>query len=92
MTFDYQYMTFGEKQQKCYCGAEKCRGFLGTSNNNSSTSNYLEHIWDVSDDEENSSSEEENSKMKSNERKRKKNNGDVDVYCFFIILINIIYF
>ena len=78
-------MTFGEKQQKCYCGAEKCRRFLGASNSNSNTSTYLDHIWDVSDesddddDDDESMSEEENSKTRSKQRKKKKNNGDVDV-------------
>ncbi len=33
LTFDYQFQTVGKKQQKCYCGSEKCRGFLGVSSN-----------------------------------------------------------
>ena len=37
LTFDYQFQTVGKKQQKCYCGSEKCRGFLGVSNNQSNS-------------------------------------------------------
>ncbi|XP_019853842.1 PREDICTED: histone-lysine N-methyltransferase SETD2-like isoform X2 [Amphimedon queenslandica] len=29
LTFDYQFQRFGESVQKCYCGSETCRGFLG---------------------------------------------------------------
>jgi hypothetical protein len=39
LTFDYQFQTFGKKQQKCYCGSEKCRGFLGASSSGSNNNN-----------------------------------------------------
>ena len=50
LTFDYQFQTVGKKQQKCYCGSEKCRGYLGASQSSQSTSN-LDHIWNTNSDE-----------------------------------------
>lgn len=32
LTFDYQFEFYGEPQ-KCYCGAEKCRGYIGSIKN-----------------------------------------------------------
>ncbi|XP_064647183.1 uncharacterized protein LOC135500005 isoform X2 [Lineus longissimus] len=29
ITFDYQFERYGKEAQKCYCGAENCRGFIG---------------------------------------------------------------
>lgn len=29
LTFDYQFERFGGKKQKCYCGEDNCRGYLG---------------------------------------------------------------
>ena len=29
LTFDYQFERMGQKKQKCHCGEENCRGFLG---------------------------------------------------------------
>ncbi len=29
ITFDYKYERYGQVAQKCYCGAENCRGWLG---------------------------------------------------------------
>ena len=29
LTFDYQFQRFGSDAQRCYCGALKCRGFIG---------------------------------------------------------------
>jgi len=29
LTFDYKFERFGVKKQKCYCGEENCRGYLG---------------------------------------------------------------
>ncbi|XP_033101978.1 uncharacterized protein LOC117105068 isoform X2 [Anneissia japonica] len=29
LTFDYQFEVYGEEAQKCYCGADTCRGFIG---------------------------------------------------------------
>ena len=85
MTFDYQFQTFGEKQQKCYCGSEKCRGFLGTSNSSSSNNN-LDQLWNDSDsdsDEENDSGsdDEENEEDSSdnNNNKSFKRLDDLDV-------------
>ena len=31
LTFDYQFQRFGEAAQLCYCGSDKCRGFLGVN-------------------------------------------------------------
>eukprot|EP00742_Colponemidia_sp_Colp-10_P006382 GILJ01006839.1.p1 GENE.GILJ01006839.1~~GILJ01006839.1.p1 ORF type:complete len:654 (+),score=67.77 GILJ01006839.1:86-2047(+) len=28
-TFDYQFQTFGDTQQTCYCGSDNCRGTIG---------------------------------------------------------------
>ena len=67
----------GKKQQKCYCGSEKCRGYLGTSDKQS---NSLNHIWeDASSSSSSSNSEEsdsDSSVKKSNNNKPK----DYDVY------------
>lgn len=90
LTFDYQFQTFGEKQQKCYCGSDKCRGTLGTSNSSSSANN-LDHIWDESDsdeddeeedeeedDEEDTTSENESVNSLKKQKKKKKYNRDSD--------------
>ena len=29
ITFDYKYERYGQQAQKCYCGANNCRGWLG---------------------------------------------------------------
>ena len=29
ITFDYKYERYGQEAQKCYCGADNCRGWLG---------------------------------------------------------------
>ncbi|KAL5005854.1 hypothetical protein ScPMuIL_017012 [Solemya velum] len=29
LTFDYQFERYGKEAQKCYCGSENCRGFIG---------------------------------------------------------------
>ncbi|XP_064598536.1 LOW QUALITY PROTEIN: uncharacterized protein LOC135464899 [Liolophura sinensis] len=29
LTFDYHFERYGKEAQKCYCGADSCRGFLG---------------------------------------------------------------
>ncbi|XP_076351789.1 SET domain containing 2 isoform X2 [Tachypleus tridentatus] len=29
LTFDYQFQRYGKEAQKCFCGAEQCRGFIG---------------------------------------------------------------
>lgn len=58
LTFDYQFQTFGKKRHKCYCGSEKCRGYLGQSSSGSTNNNVanptLDYIW-----EEGSSSDDE---------------------------------
>ncbi|KAL7875310.1 hypothetical protein SRHO_G00062800 [Serrasalmus rhombeus] len=32
LTFDYQFQRYGKEAQKCFCGAQSCRGFLGGEN------------------------------------------------------------
>ncbi len=93
LTFDYQFQTFGEKRQKCYCGSDKCRGYLGISN--SSSNNNLDHIWDDTDsdedddDDDDVENEDENSDNESliNLKKKKSRNynkilDDLDVIFF----------
>ena len=29
VTFDYKYERYGQEAQKCFCGSEQCRGWLG---------------------------------------------------------------
>ncbi|XP_022240262.1 histone-lysine N-methyltransferase SETD2-like isoform X2 [Limulus polyphemus] len=29
LTFDYQFQRYGKEAQKCFCGADQCRGFIG---------------------------------------------------------------
>ena len=66
LTFNYQYQTVGKKQQKCYCGSDKCRGFLGASSSavqqTTSTAGALDYMWENSSGEsstDGSDSEEE---------------------------------
>jgi hypothetical protein len=69
----------GKKQQKCYCGSEKCRGYLGTSDKQS---NSLNHIWeDASSSSSSSSSNSEESDSDSSVKKSNNNKPkDYDVY------------
>lgn len=55
LTFDYQFQTFGKKRHKCYCGSEKCRGYLGSggggTNSNAggggtASNPTLDYIWE----------------------------------------------
>ena len=32
LTFNYNYKNFDKQQQKCFCGCNSCRGYLGVSN------------------------------------------------------------
>ena len=91
LTFDYQFQTFGEKQQKCYCGSEKCRGYLGMSNSTTSNNN-LDHIWDETDSEEDEDDDDDDndeSPIKNN-NKSYEHLDDLDVRilyfnCYFSI-------
>ena len=78
LTFDYQFQTVGKKQQKCFCGSEKCRGYLGASSNS-----QLNNIWEsdsemessvseLSTNEDKSGSDSENKENKSIQRKQVK--------------------
>lgn len=66
LTFDYQFQTFGKKRHKCYCGSEKCRGYLGSSSNNSGSGTggtggvnpTLDYIWEEESSEESSDEED----------------------------------
>ncbi len=58
LTFDYQFQTVGKKQQKCYCGSAKCRGFLGASSSSSNNQSNLDHIWEQNSSDESSVSSE----------------------------------
>lgn len=37
LTFDYQFQRFGESAQKCYCGSDNCRGYLGATKQSDSS-------------------------------------------------------
>ena len=37
LTFDYQFQRFGEAAQKCFCGSDNCRGYLGATKQSDST-------------------------------------------------------
>jgi len=68
----------GKKQQKCYCGSEKCRGYLGTSDKQS---NSLNHIWEDASSSSSSSSNSEESDSDSSVKKSNNNKPkDYDVY------------
>ena len=76
LTFDYQFQKVGKVQQKCYCGSEKCRGYLGvsttSSNNNnqqqqSSPGGAFDHLWDETD----SSSDDNQSHSSDSETEKK---------------------
>ena len=75
LTFDYQFQTVGKKQQKCYCGTEKCRGYLGATNSNAShTNNSLNNIW--SDDSETEVEEEDDDAVDNNDDKNQDNSSN----------------
>jgi hypothetical protein len=62
LSFDYQFQTVGKKQQKCYCGSEKCRGYLGVSSKDgasNSLSGALNHMWEQESDEEDDDEDED---------------------------------
>ncbi|VVC99115.1 unnamed protein product [Leptidea sinapis] len=46
ITFDYQFQRFGKVAQRCYCGAENCRGWIGAEPD--SDDEYDEEEEDVS--------------------------------------------
>merc|ERR1712157_416843 len=52
ITFDYQFVSYGEKEQKCYCGTAKCRGVLGRKKRGDKNGNNKFHP--SLDEEENS--------------------------------------
>ena len=70
----------GKKQQKCYCGSEKCRGYLGTSDKQS---NSLNHIWE--DDPSSSSNSEESDSDSSVKKSNNNKPKDYDVYILYFI-------
>ena len=78
MTFDYQFQKIGKIQQKCYCGSEKCRGFLGAASTQQNGGAF-DHIWDESDedsnedDDENEDSDDEEEEEDSDEESDKEN-------------------
>jgi len=89
LTFDYQFQKVGKVQQKCYCGSEKCRGYLGvsTSNNNnqqqqSSPGGAFDHLWDETessdDNDESSDSETEKSDKKGDLKQKRKSSNKED--------------
>lgn len=43
LSFDYQFQRYGDEPQECYCGADKCRGVIG-SEQVSSIPTYFEKI------------------------------------------------
>ncbi len=57
LTFDYQFQTFGEKQQKCYCGTDKCRGVLSSTTSNNTN---FDQLWDDSDETDSVDNEMDN--------------------------------
>ncbi len=73
LTFDYQFQTVGKKQQKCYCGSSKCRGYLGASSSSTNNQSNLDHIWEQdSSDETSMSSESDESEVEVEIIKEKK--------------------
>ena len=52
LTFDYKYERYGQEAQKCHCGAENCRGWLGGDPNRDQ-----DEAEDDDDEEEEESSE-----------------------------------
>ncbi len=77
LTFDYQYQTVGKKQQKCYCGTEKCRGYLGVSDKQqTSKGGVLDYIWedDSSEDEDSDEVEDESDTSEDDEKLKHKKN------------------
>ena len=94
LTFDYQFQKLGKVQQKCYCGSEKCRGFLGVSTSTSAqeeeSGGAFDHIWNETSDESNSSSssdDNEEEKFKTSaekDHKKKTNKEDFEVNFVFL--------
>ena len=92
LTFDYQFQTFGKKRHKCYCGSDKCRGYLGSSGNNNNNNNNannanggvnptLDYIWEDDSSSSSSSSDESgesSSSSENNDDDDEENNDDDD--------------
>lgn len=81
----------GKKQQKCYCGSEKCRGYLGVSEKQqASKGGMLDYIWeddssdnDDDDDDDVSDTSEDDEKIKTKKNKSSENQTkDYDVSIF----------
>ncbi|EDV26870.1 uncharacterized protein TRIADDRAFT_54228 [Trichoplax adhaerens] len=66
LTFDYQFERYGREVQECYCGSEKCRGYLGAPKNDSRQKD--EGSAAESDGDELSEFEEEVQSLTENER------------------------
>jgi len=59
ITFDYKYERYGQEAQKCYCGADNCRGWLG--GNPEEDGGVLEVLEDEEEVEEETTSASEES-------------------------------
>lgn len=59
ITFDYKYERYGQEAQKCYCGAENCRGWLGGNPEDDKDSDEEESEEESESSQEESSEEEE---------------------------------
>lgn len=46
ITFDYQFVSYGEKEQKCYCGSKNCRGVLGRKKQQSKSKKNKDSIYE----------------------------------------------
>lgn len=84
LTFDYQFQTFGKKRHKCYCGSEKCRGYLGSSSGSGTSGSggnpTLDYIWEEdSSEDETSSSEEEEDDNEDEDAKSEKSDSKLEV-------------
>ena len=76
LSFDYQFQTVGKKQQKCYCGSEKCRGYLGVSSKDgasNSLSGALNHMWEQESDEEEDEDDEDEEDSNEDEEDNEEN-------------------
>lgn len=88
LTFDYQFQTFGKKRHKCYCGSEKCRGYLGSGGTNSNTgaaaaNPTLDYIWEEDsssgsdeDEDEDENDLDDQSDENANEEEDENENGN----------------
>ena len=69
IVFDYAFERFGKKAQECYCGSEKCTGFIGGKPDEEEEDSSVENS-EASEEEEDAPSDEKKPAQRAPRRKR----------------------